>query len=175
MYSVDVQVDAPVLAAYQDLAQNGPRLFRTFVGGTVRNHVREEVERKLAVEPGSAAHPIQWQSEKQRRYVLGYVLKRDSRGNIIPYQRTHDFARGWFSDVDLSTMTISIGNSAMTQGSPNWPPQPLYPFLVGERQQAFHKNTGWLYAPDPILDIILSTMDILEEGWYSMMELRSLV
>jgi hypothetical protein len=46
---------------------------------------------------------------------------------------------------------------------------------VGERQQKFHKTTGWLDAPPVMLDIVIEAIDILADGWFSIMELKPLL
>ena len=175
VFSADFELDAQDAANWRSLGESAPRTMQTFLGGTMANYMEEEVDRRLALTPGPVKLPIQWTSEKQRRYYFGFVAKRDAQGNIIPYQRTGDYNRSWFVRFNLQNFSIGIGNSAMTKGSPNWPSQPLFDFLMGEQQQAFHKNTGWIEGIDPLLDIIIGSMDMLADAWADIMEFKTLV
>ena len=157
------EVDQSTKDNYQALAQSAPRTLQTFVGGTMRQHMEDEVAANLAITPPSAKQPIDWTSQKQRNYYFGFIAQRDGNGNILPYVRTGGFNESWFVRVDLSDLTVGIGNSTMTKGSPNWEPQPLYNFLVGGQQQRFHANTGWIQADDPLLQIVIGTFDILAD------------
>ena len=175
VFSADFELDTQVAANWRSLGESAPRTMQTFLSGTMVNHMEQEVDRRLAITPGPVKLPIQWTSEKQRRYYFAVVAKRDEQGNIIPYQRTGGFNRSWFVRFNLQNFSIGIGNTSMTKGSTNWPSQPLFDFLMGEQQQGFHKNTGWIEGIDPLLDIIIGSMDMLADAWADIMEFKTLV
>jgi len=175
VFSADFELDAQDAANWRSLGESAPRTMQNFLGVRMVNYMEGEVERRVSVTPGPVKLPIQWTSEKQRRYYFGFVAQRDELGNIIPYKRTGGFKWAWFVRFNLENFSIGIGNSAMTKGSPNWEPQPLFDFLMGEQQQQFHKNTGWIEGIDPILDIIIESMDIIADSWAELMESGSLV
>lgn len=99
---------------------------------------------ELQAEPGKPKYPIEWTSEKQRRYVMGYVLERDENGEIIPYQRTGDLARGW----ELRYIRTPEGGAFIFRNE-----TPYVRFVGGSLarsldsatrfKQQFHSNTGW--------------------------------
>jgi hypothetical protein len=112
---------------------------------------------RLRIYPPRAVYPIEWKSEKQRRYVM-MLLRRQ---NNIPYQRTGDLARGWRGETTVTRrkdgIRIFVENVAQNQGK-------RYSRFVGgdigvgtsarsmaryqEPMQPFHKNTGWQpFAP----------------------------
>ena len=160
MFSYDFTVDAPILDAYADLATTAPRTLRAFLGGTMKYHLQQQVNTRLAIEPGPVVYPIQWTSEKQRRAFFAI----DGFGHGIPYKRTGGLNKSWHVEFDTSKFVITVGNTA-----------PAAKFVVGEHRQPFHKNTGWLDAPPVILDIVIEAIDILEDAWYSIMELKPLL
>jgi hypothetical protein len=173
VFELDFDIDTQIAEDYRNLAETAPRTFQAFMGGTMRQHAEDEGQRRLAITPGPVAMPFIWTSQKQKNYYFGFIAERDELGNILPYQRTGGFNENWFVRVDLSNFSVGIGNSTMTKGSPNWPSQPLYDFLVGGQQQIFHKNTGWIQADDPILDIVIGIIDILADAWVDIMRFEN--
>lgn len=91
---------------------------------------------------------VRWKTEKQRRYVLGFVLKKDSKGNIIPYKRTGKMRKAWEITQRKSGDKYSIGfrnrvaYTRFVQGTLN-----LKSLKAATApQQPFHKDTGWKLA-----------------------------
>jgi hypothetical protein len=165
VFNAEFTLEQQTIDNYRSLGETAPRTLQAFLGGTMTQHLDDEVNRRLAVTPGAVATPIDWQTPKQKAYYFGFVAERDGEGNILPYVRTGGFNQNWFARFNLNNFSIGVGNSTMTKGSPNWPSQPLYDFLVGGQQQRFHKNTGWIQADDPLLEIIIASMDILADAW----------
>lgn len=108
------------------------------------NWFQQEVDERLVPYPPerNPDEEVEWESEPQRKYVLGYVLERDQKGNIIPYQRTFGLQRRWH--VEVLNDTIAIYNDS-----------DIAIYVFGDRQQKFHKNTGWPYAPEIVWDILV--------------------
>jgi hypothetical protein len=88
-----------------------------------------------ATAPGPVRYPIQWTSERQRRYVMA-KLRRERN---LPYRRTHALVRGWkvpkYIDKrgGLLTVTHPWKKVGYVVGDPQRPAM----------QQRFHAITGW--------------------------------
>jgi hypothetical protein len=122
---------------------------------------RRLARRLLAVMPGKPKYPIRWTSERQRRYVLGYVLKRDSEGHIIPYERSGKLTEAWDVLVQVGSMAVSYGvpgphptglaamaGLGQQAGRGDFAlvlfnPAPMATYVQGKRQQLYHRDTGW--------------------------------
>lgn len=103
-----------------------------YVTRELRPAFQRDINQQLwGKEPGSPKYPIRWASEKQRKYVMA-KLRKD--GNL-PYKRTHALARGWKTTVKIEAMNGSIEVSH---------PWDKAGFVVGQDQQPFHQDTGWL-------------------------------
>ena len=161
MFQLTAQIDADILDAYADFARNAPRTVATFLGGTVRNDMMQKVQQRVTRYPGKVSLPIQWTSPKQKGYVFKFVLKRDAQGNIIPYQRTGGLGKAWVVDVERNGLALHVYNSASSAT-----------FVIGARQQQFHKNTGWPPAKTELDKIMEETIDMLIEAWVNLVDTR---
>ncbi len=132
-----------------------------FVDGVVRQAVTNDIAPVILpeaqAEPGAVARPIEWASEKQRRYVMMMIKK----GLIpAPYIRTHALSQGWQFSVKTgsndTTVTLANSSSKMT-------------FVEGENQQPFHRNTGWYRASERIPawsnTIVTMIITALQQAW----------
>jgi hypothetical protein len=106
-------------------------------------------------------YPIEWTSDKQRKYVMGYVL------NGKKHQRTNRLVKGWkyklhvynrkislkiyneeeeskfvFGKVGIGTSIRSIKRYSVGK--------------LGERPQRFHRITGWKLAYPLVQKTVLS-------------------
>lgn len=130
----------------------------------------------LQDQPGpSSGHP-RWTSERQRRFVVGFVLKRDAQGRLQRYQRTGALAAAWNVYVDYAALevtrqfTFRLLNVLATL-DPRKPGQlgkvpdegvlvsifnksPVMRYVEGFQQQGFHKDTGWIFAPTVVGDAV---------------------
>ena len=92
--------------------------------------IGNEVKAAIAVYPGPVRYPIQWASEKQRRYFFAH------RQGALPYVRSSDaesqrLGPSWA--VELQPFGVIVGTRVT-----------YAPFVQdAERQQPFHRNTGW--------------------------------
>ncbi len=98
-------------------------------------------------------YPLEWTSEKQRKYVMGFVLKGK------PYQRSGDTARKWKYRVTTRNNKIEMkienrsphskfvyGDIGMRRGASRE--------LYLKPKQRFHTITGWPSAYEIIQDAV---------------------
>lgn len=103
-------------------------------------------------------YPIQYVSEKQRRFVMALL-----RGK--PYKRTHGLSKGWYYRMRTSgsKISVTIGNRR------NYAGYVIGKFGVGisKRQikrylkpmQPFHKKTGWKPAHKTVQKYLLNAQE----------------
>jgi hypothetical protein len=125
------------------------------VGQAVYDQWANQMLAELRTEPGAAKKPIQWTSDKQRRYVMAKLREEDN----LPYKRTHQLSEGWESSYVLegNGIVIIVRN-----------PAPSAKFVYGSLaknpaqalrfQQQFHRNTGWQFARNTVY-LWLEVMD----------------
>lgn len=92
----------------------------------------EIAKEKYATPAGSPKYPLRWKSQKQRKYVMAKLRK----ANNIPYRRTGRFENAWSGSV--TPKQIVIAHTARGDKG-----QFTAPFIIGDKQQPFHKDTGW--------------------------------
>lgn len=160
MINVEFEVTDPGLTdAYIELAEHAADFINTVTNRTV-NDTADELLADFRQEPGPVKTPIAWTSDRQRRYVMAA-----KRAGLIstPYVRTHAVSQGWqitviYAPGEMSR--IELTNAAEAA-----------PFVVGLRQQQWHKNTGWLYAPslaEKWQAILTDRIEIdLIKAWYA--------
>lgn len=128
MIRIEVIV-SPVLAQQGEQIRSSPKLMETAMR-RASTRLRSRILKDARQQPNRPRYPIRWQSDKQRRAFFA------SRGfgNGIPYARTGGLARSMdvVVSVDPAGGTITLSNSAAAA-----------PFVVGTRQQIFHRDTGW--------------------------------
>lgn len=121
-------------AQFQKVAQDGTLM------------VAKELEADARPYPGPAAHPIQWASEKQRR---AYFARRREAGLPPGYTRQSDpmsqRLMNSYVVAPLGYTGARLSNSAT-----------YAPYVIGEQQQPFHKNTGWKKLYDVAADFVAS-------------------
>lgn len=119
-----------------------------------QGRLRSRVLKIVAVEPGKPNYPLRWASAKQRRYVMAKLRAE----NNIPYQRTHEFVKAWDAKFkfDADGGAFEVENKS-----------PIARYVVGEDQQPFHSDTGWLNAEEVINDYAQIVMDVYAETWLS--------
>jgi len=151
MYKAGVALDTDVIDTIQAVAQRQPEIVAAYVRRELRPFVSQQVDKRLRVEPGPVARPIQWTSEKQRKAFFAT----DGFGHGMPYKRQHKLVKAWEvrGDYTNTFSGITITNTA-----------PAAQYVMGKRQQEFHKNTGWPYAPSVLQAISLLTNDFAADG-----------
>ncbi len=142
MYETTLEVVNPeVLDAYEQLFANIPEMILEVTQESADEYAAI-VEEALGQEPGAVAYPIQWKSERQRKAFFAS----DGFGKGIPYQRIGTLVQAWEVTVvpgsDEFPAAIEVRNF-----------DPAVQFVQGIWQQPFHRNTGWVYAPDKLNQI----------------------
>ena len=131
-----------------------PETFNRFVRRDIVPFARNEVTKRLRREPGAVVYPIQWTSEKQRKYYFWAVAPRDAQGNVMAYERTGQIEHDWhvIGDYDKGFAGITVFNEN---------PKALYIYgdEFGYHQQQFHINTGWPSFRDELVEISLLAND----------------
>jgi hypothetical protein len=131
--------------------KTGKRRLRRFVRTDLVAELEKDVRRKDTY-PGPVVYPIQWTSEKQRRYYFGVVAEYDAQGNIIPYERKGTLYETMV--IESNGQTIYIYNA-----------NPIADFVTGQDQQQFHANTGWETDEDRFAASEDFALDLLRDEW----------
>lgn len=157
MFQLVLEINDDIFDAYADFAREAPRLVSTFLGSTIRNDILTKVQTRVTPYPGAVQYPIQWTSELQRKAFFAS----NGFGKGIPYVRTGALGRSWTVDVEENGQALHVYNSS-----------PAARYVIGERQQQFHKNTGWPDAKPELEKIIEETIDSLIEAWVRLVDSR---
>lgn len=152
MITASLTIDTDILDAINDAARKAPGLTATAYGRQITRQ-KSALLKKLRTEPGSPKYPIRWTSERQRRFVMA-KLKRE--GNL-PYRRTGGLVNAWDVSFDGATGEVSVTN-----------PVPSAVYVVGEMQQAMHKDTGWYSYQDVLADAVVLAEEILIQTWFTL-------
>ena len=109
----------------------------------------------VQVEPGPPRYPIRWKSRRQQRAYFAT----NGFGKGIPYQRTGGLNEAWnvkFSfDADGGDFLIENTSDVAT-------------YVIGENQQPFHADTGWIDAAEVIdNEVVPLVLNDFEETFYT--------
>jgi hypothetical protein len=117
------------------------------IAGYTADEVQPYLLDELYYYPPPAKHPIQWTSERQRKFVMAKLR----RENNIPYSRTYSLRKGW----RVGLAQVADGFAFQVQNDAEYTQ-----FVVGSLakdtsrarayQQQFHRKTGWVLASDTI-------------------------
>lgn len=152
MIKASVVFDDDVFEAVYETANEAPAAMRREAGIVSRGPTAQKMIRELSAEPGPVVLPIDWTSDRQRRFVM-----RMRRKQGFP-PRSHRISQGWrVVLLNLSEMDGIIGVENSERG---------VEFVQGEWQQKFHANTGWPLARTIIRGNAEALQDELIEGWY---------
>lgn len=159
MFRTAVALDIEWLNTLQQVHAIIPDHIEAYAKRDLRPSVSQRVDTTLRVEPPVRSwpddYPIEWTSEKQRRYVMAFVLERDANGNIIPYERTHEYVHGWHVQGNYAHGLTAIEVFHDSD---------VADFIGGRRQQRFHRITGWANAPDTLQVLSIDLNDRIEVG-----------
>lgn len=103
--------------------------------------------------PPRVSYPIRWTSERQRRAF--FATRGFGKG--IPYRRTGELGNNWRVDRGSTPFGGSLQIINKT---------PYAKYVQGERQQSFHKDTGWVNEQDVRLDTAIVLERQLVDTWY---------
>jgi hypothetical protein len=86
---------------------------------------------KASITPSNSTKlPIQWTSDKQRKYVMAMLRET----NNLPYKRTGEM---------VNSINFEYGKGGGSDYVTAETDSPYAQFVVGQYQQKFHHNTGW--------------------------------
>ncbi|HEB28769.1 MAG TPA: hypothetical protein ENI05_13575 [Porticoccus sp.] len=162
MFSFEFEADTDIMLAWHDAIVQSPQTTRVFIEGTVLGDIRRKVAVVNAYPP-LPVYPIEWTSEKQRRFYFAVIAQRDNDGNIIPYERRGTF----FDDVTVELDALSL-NLKITN------PNPVARYVIGDDQQKFHANTGWENPSEQYLVILIEAQDDIMDAWIEIIDWRNL-
>lgn len=117
-----------------------------------QTRLRTRALRIVRVVPGKPHYPLRWASQKQRRKVMAMLREQ----NNLPYQRTGALEAAWEA---MFSFTEDGGAFILENTSP------AAVFVIGERQQLFHADTGWIYAPSVVDEIAAFVVTAYVETW----------
>ncbi len=150
MYDAQVAFDSTLLNQIQSFARDFPDEVKAIAKTDIVPWVRHEVDKTLRIEPPvrryPGDYPLEWTSAKQAYYVKNFVLKHDADGHIIPYTRSHALVKAWHV---LANYSQGLTNVRVFNDSP------VAQYVYGQRQQRFHRITGWPNAADELQRISL--------------------
>lgn len=147
--TVDTEVVRQLTAALKD----GPKKVQRYVRRELRTEAERRIIKKLRTYPRKPHYPLRWASERQRKYVMAMLRRQDN----LPYQRTGGLRRGWDVEVKINPTTaflVIVNDSPAAQ------------YVMGDRQQPFHKDTGWPFAGDIIYKESARLADDMVAAWY---------
>ncbi len=148
MISIEAQIPLDILDAIDDAYERSPGIMAIIVKRRSAK-VKKAMLAELRNEPPvltEANYPLDWQSDRQRRYVMA-MLRED---NNLPYGRTHELAKAWdiLIAVDNGQGVFTVINN-----------DPAAEFVQGDRAQRMHLANGWPQAAP----IIVKYEDILAD------------
>lgn len=153
-YSQELIIDNDIFDAIADGAKKLPTLMNTAVQKRALPKIRRRVLARLRTMPPPAKHPIQWTSERQRKFVMAKLR----RENNLPYRRTGALVKNWKVIIVLKPDRADIvAENDSSVGR----------YVFGEQQQRFHRNTGWYRADDVLIEESLYAENLLIETWFT--------
>lgn len=155
-YNQTLKTDSSAWDAIADGYRKSPKLMETAVKRQLPKIRRSAIE-QLQQQPPPAKKPIQWTSEKQRRAFFAT----NGFGRGIPYRRTGALVEAW--DV-VAVFTPDSGSITIENNAPS------ATYVIGDDQQQFHANTGWIKADDILIEEVIKAQDIIEELWITVVD-----
>ncbi len=155
MFSATAAIDTEWLNTLQQVHEIIPDAIDDYARRDLRPFVSQRVDATLRVEPPVRAfpedYPLEWTSEKQRRYVMAKLRREDN----LPYQRTHEYVRGWhvWGDYTRGLTAIDVFHDGEVSE-----------FVGGRQQQLMHRITGWANAPDVLQVLSIDLNERIEVG-----------
>jgi hypothetical protein len=145
MIRTTATADTSGIDAFKQLLDDQPKIVAE-VGQRVYNRHAPEALNELRKEPGAVKKPIQWTSERQRKFVMAARREKSITGD---YERTHELSQGW----TIRAITEGVTFRIIFEN-----PSPAAKFVYGSMaqnkaaalrfKQKFHSNTGWLDAAE---------------------------
>lgn len=152
--SIDVTVDLDILQAIEEDAAKAPAYAKTAYTRTL-TQFRPRILRVLQVEPAlwPAGKRRRWQSRRQQQAFFAS----DGFGAGIPTQRTGKLLQSYdvlFSEDTSGGAILQVVNT-----------DPKAVFVVGDRAQMMHLDTGWVQMAPVVSNARAAAEDLLIETW----------
>ncbi len=129
-------------------------IFRRVIDPHVKKNMRSfmNTQSDMKKYPGPVVYPIEWESDLQE--LMWHIT--DGFGGGIPSQRTGEFFRNYDVRVNRALAEAAIVNTSEYAD-----------FLVGERQQRFHANTGYRKITSYEDDLLDSSRPVIAKAFDS--------
>lgn len=127
--------------------------------------VETQLDSTLRVAPNTVFHPIEWTLSRHPEDVAkpantprGYSRQKaayfatNGFGGGIPSTRSNTMIRAWNVYVRFRRFGMEIGARNET---------PYTRYVQGRERQDFHRNTGWVFAPDVLQALSPQATDLL--------------
>lgn len=137
MLEVEVEIIGDeILDSVIEACEDFPGLIPEVMDETIEQ-IGPDILGAFQQEPGPSGLQKNWTSDKQRRFVWGKI----TRGEwTSPFPRQHAISQGW----KIYAVSYSAGEaSGILENEVEG-----VEYVEGVEQQQWHKQTGWLYAPD---------------------------
>lgn len=120
------------------------------------SRLRQLTLKIVAVEPGAPKPGItRKMTPRQRRAYFAT----DGFGHGIPYERTHALVNAWQAKFQFD----EDGGAFVVENT-----SPVATYVVGEFQQSFHADTGWINAEQVIdNEVVPLVMNDYEQTFYA--------
>jgi hypothetical protein len=160
--AITISVDDDISEVLIEDLKTAPRKFRKLYRTRI-NALAQTTLRKLQQPAPKVRYPIQWKSEKQRRF---YFWSKGA-GKGIPSKRTGALQAGWkvIDESDFTQGLFTIYNDATTRDFFTGAIVYYEQYVTGENQQPFHRNTGWIRSQDILADALVDAEDLIIETW----------
>ena len=157
---------AYILDAWSDAIQQSPKTARVFIVGTVKASIENWIDALIipAMYPNPVKLPFKFKTPKSQRYYFGFVAKRDSDGNVLPYERTGGLVEDWEVLVGNAPLQLTIFHPGIADR-----------FVIGVDQQPGHINTGHPRVDIIIIEIYELATDMIIDGWFSIIDFKGVL
>lgn len=157
----EITVDADILLEIERTGRAAPRAMRREFD-RAQSKIATPILQKLKKKPGPPQYPLEWESERQRRFVMAKLR----RENNLPYRRRpNGIVSKWrvvFKPRGDVAGILIVEN-----------PDPAAQYLQGDKAQRFHIRTGWVQAAPLVAEAREKSEALLIETWYKVAEPRS--
>jgi hypothetical protein len=162
MFSLSIDIDSTSTDALLAAFEQAPRLTNQIIQQTMTSAMAQ-MKDSAATYPGPVKYPIEWASERQRKAFFAT----NGFGGGIPYQRSGRFGEAW--ELNYRALEnggqITITNTAKTKRGDD-----LAQYIVGARQQPFHRNTGWPRVDVQMAAIREELIDSIMEAYFDVID-----
>jgi hypothetical protein len=146
MISVTTRRDDDVLQEQKALMLAAPEKMKRFAGLQARGATAQRMIGELSYNPPRYTGKRDWQSDKQRRYVM--MIQKGK-----PYQRTGRRLRGWRCVVENGALVVVNTERGIR-------------FLQGDDMQRMHIKTGYRAAAPIIVRYEIIFQDEFIDYWH---------